>query len=98
MRPESRGRLSLDAGGSGRPAAAASTATWREEGDRRRLREGVRLAAELLRDPGAGAARRGRTGLPDDVLADDRALDRWVRAHLTTAMHLGGTRPDGAGQ
>lgn len=40
----------------------------------------------------------GRTGPPDDVLADDRELDRWIRAHLTTAVHLSGTArmgPDG---
>jgi choline dehydrogenase-like flavoprotein len=40
----------------------------------------------------------GRTGLPDDVLADDRELDRWTRRHLATAIHLAGTArmgPDG---
>jgi choline dehydrogenase len=30
-------------------------------------------------------------GLPDDVLIRDAALDRWIRAHLTTAIHLAGT-------
>jgi len=32
-----------------------------------------------------------RTGPEDEVLDDDAALDGWVRAHLTTAIHLSGT-------
>ncbi|MGY1702943.1 GMC family oxidoreductase [Geodermatophilus sp. SYSU D00697] len=62
-----------------------------EESDRRRMRQAVRLAAELLRTPSLAPLVAERTGLPDDVLADDRALDRWVRRHLATAVHLAGT-------
>jgi choline dehydrogenase-like flavoprotein len=62
-----------------------------EEADRRGLREGVRLAAELLRTPEFAPLVAERTGLPDDVLADDRELDRWTRRHLATAIHLAGT-------
>jgi choline dehydrogenase-like flavoprotein len=29
--------------------------------------------------------------LPDDVLADDAGLDRWIRRRLDTAIHLSGT-------
>ncbi|RFU23198.1 GMC family oxidoreductase [Geodermatophilus marinus] len=69
-----------------------------EPADRRRLREGVRLAAELLRTASLAPLVERRTGLPDAVLADDRELDRWVRAHLATAVHLAGSArmgPDG---
>jgi choline dehydrogenase-like flavoprotein len=58
----------------------------------------VRLAAELLRTPPLAGLVAQRTGLPDDVLADDRALDRWVRRSITTSIHLAGTArmgPDG---
>jgi choline dehydrogenase len=69
-----------------------------EGSDRRRMREVVRLAAELLRTPAFAPLVAERTGLPDDVLADDRELDRWTRRHLATAIHLAGTArmgPDG---
>jgi choline dehydrogenase-like flavoprotein len=69
-----------------------------EESDRRRLRAGVRLAADLLRTAAFGSLVAERTGLPDAVLRDDRELDRWTRRHLATAIHLAGTArmgPDG---
>jgi choline dehydrogenase-like flavoprotein len=59
--------------------------------DRRRMREVVRLAAELLRTTAFAPLVEERTGLPDDVLADDLELDRWTRRHLATAIHLAGT-------
>jgi choline dehydrogenase-like flavoprotein len=62
-----------------------------EERDRRRLREGVRLAAELLRTAAFAPLVAERTGLPEHVLTDDRELDRWTRRHLATAIHLAGT-------
>ena len=69
-----------------------------EEADRRRLREGVRLAADLLRSPPLAPLVADRTQLSDDVLDRDADLDRWIRAHVTTAVHLSGTArmgPDG---
>jgi len=62
-----------------------------EAADRQRLRDGVRLAAELLATPSFAPLVAERTGLPDGVLADDRELDRWTRAHLATAVHLAGS-------
>lgn len=62
-----------------------------EESDRRRMREVVRLAAELLRTAAFAPLVAERTGLPDDVLAVDRELDRWTRRHLATAIHLAGS-------
>jgi choline dehydrogenase-like flavoprotein len=61
------------------------------DADRRRLREGVRLTAELLRCRAVAPFLGSRTGPADDDLRDDGALDRWIRAHLTTAIHLAGT-------
>lgn len=87
---ESRGRLTLASADPLRQPrleyrylAAAS--------DRARLREGVRLTVELLRTRALGPQVAGLTGPDDGVLAVDAALDRWVRTHLTTAIHLAGT-------
>jgi choline dehydrogenase len=85
-----RGRLSLRGPDPTRPPLLEYRYLG-EEADRRRLREGVRLAAELLRTRALAPFVAERTGLPDDVLTGDDALDRWVRAHLTTAIHLCGT-------
>jgi choline dehydrogenase-like flavoprotein len=86
----SRGRLALRGPDPTRPPLLDYRYLG-EESDRRRLREGVRLAAELLRTRALSPFVAERTGLPGDVLAGDAALDRWVRAHLTTAIHLCGT-------
>ncbi len=59
--------------------------------DRERMRRAVRLAADLLGTGAMSPLVHGRTDLPDDVLADDAALDRWTRAHLATAIHLSGS-------
>ena len=96
-RQESRGRLSL---ASADPAAAPriehrylATAA-----DRRRLREAVRLADALLRTRALAPLVVARPEPADGVLADARALDGWIAAHLTTAVHLAGSArmgPDG---
>ncbi|MCW2701205.1 MAG: glucose-methanol-choline oxidoreductase [Blastococcus sp.] len=90
QREDSRGRLSL-AGADPLRQPRLDYRYLTAESDRRRLREGVRLAAELLRTRALRPLVAGRTGLPDDVLADDAALDAWVRQRLTTAIHLCGT-------
>ena len=97
MREESRGQLSVD-GADPRRQPRIDYHYLTEAADRRRLREGVRLAAELLATRSLAPLVAARTGLPDDVLIDDGELDRWIRAHLTTAIHLSGTArmgPDG---
>jgi choline dehydrogenase len=87
---DSRGRLSLDDGDPRRqPRLVYGYLT--EESDRRRLREGVRLAAGLLRTRALAPLVAGRTDLDDDVLDGDRALDGWIRSHLGTAIHLAGS-------
>ena len=94
QREDSRGRLGLDDADPRRPPRLAY-GYLAEESDRRRLREAVRLAAGLLRIGALAPLVAGRTNLPDDVLDGDRALDGWVRAHLTTAIHLAGSAPMG---
>ena len=75
--PDSRGVLDVD---------RISYGYLRTEHDRRRLRHAVRVGAELLR---AGLGERVE---PDGaVLGTDRALDGWIAAHLTTAVHLCGS-------
>jgi choline dehydrogenase-like flavoprotein len=90
MREDSRGRLTLDGADPLRPPRL-DYGYLTAESDRRRLREGVRLAVELLRTDALASLVGRRTGPPDDVLAADRELDGWIRGHLTTAIHLSGT-------
>jgi choline dehydrogenase len=90
QREESRGRLGLDDADPGRQPRL-DYGYLAEESDRRRLREGVRLAAGLLLTRSLAPLVAGRTDLPDDVLDGDPALDQWICAHLTTAIHLAGT-------
>jgi predicted dehydrogenase (TIGR03970 family) len=66
--------------------------------DRCSMRNGVRLVADLLRARAFAHLGAQRTGLPEAVLRNDRALDEWIRTRLTTALHLSGTArmgPDG---
>ena len=87
QREDSRGRLSLAPDGRIRVQHRYLT----EEADRRRLREGVRLAVALLRSPALAPVLAPDSGLPERVLDADEALDGWIREHLTTAVHLAGT-------
>lgn len=75
--PDSRGVLTAD---------RIEYRYLRTEHDRRRLRHAVRTAADLLR-AGAGT----RVVPSGEVLGTDRALDGWIAAHLTTAVHLCGS-------
>jgi choline dehydrogenase len=90
QREESRGRVSL-AGDDVRRQLRLEHRYLTEEADRRRLREGVRLADALLRTRALAPLVAPGSGLPARVLDDDAALDDWVRAALTTAVHLSGT-------
>ncbi|MGQ0573908.1 MAG: mycofactocin dehydrogenase MftG [Pseudonocardia sp.] len=80
--PDSRGAITLPAA-DGPPRIEYRY--LRTEHDRRRLRHAVRTGAELLR-AGLGI----RTDPGGDVLGNDRALDGWLAAHLSTAVHLCG--------
>jgi choline dehydrogenase len=91
-RSERRGSVTITSGDPGAPAGI--DLGYLESGtDRRRLREGVRLAVELLTagpfaEVGDGVVAPGAVSL-----GDDRALDGWIREHLGTALHTCGTVP-----
>lgn len=90
QREDSRGRLSLvTADPLRRPRLEQRYLT--EASDRRRLREGVRLAVDLLRTRALAPLVATGAGLPAEALESDEALDGWVRARLTSAVHLSGT-------
>jgi predicted dehydrogenase (TIGR03970 family) len=90
QRVESRGRLSLTTPDPVRqPRLEYRYLT--EESDRRRMREGVRLAAALLHSRALAPLVAPDAGVPVGVLDRDGELDRWVQARLTTAVHLSGT-------
>ena len=59
--------------------------------DIRRVREGVRLAARLLGSDAYKDVADHRIQPADDILADDGALDLWIRQTVGTARHVSGT-------
>jgi choline dehydrogenase len=59
--------------------------------DRRRVREGLRLAVRLLESPAYKDVAEYRIHPTDDILADDDALDLWIRQTVGTARHVSGT-------
>lgn len=62
-----------------------------EPADLERMRQGVRLATELLESAALRRVIAMRTSPSGADLASDRALDRWMRANLATAVHMIGT-------
>ncbi len=90
QREESRGRVSLS-GDDVRRRLRLEHRYLTEDADRRRLREGVRLADALLRTRALAPLVAPGSGLSARLLDDDAALDDWVRERLTTAVHLSGT-------
>ncbi|QJT05253.1 mycofactocin system GMC family oxidoreductase MftG [Streptomyces asoensis] len=63
--------------------------------DRQRMREAVRVTAELAATRAFGEVSGGLVEPGAPVLDDDRLLDRWVLGHLGTAHHTCGTVPLG---
>ena len=61
------------------------------ENDMRRMREAVRLAAEMLESEAYRDVLERRTAPADGVLADDDALDAWIRQSVGTSRHVSGT-------
>jgi choline dehydrogenase len=59
--------------------------------DARRVREGVRLAVRLLESDVYKDVADRRIHPTDEILADDDALDLWVRQTVGTARHVSGT-------
>jgi predicted dehydrogenase (TIGR03970 family) len=59
--------------------------------DKRRVREGLRLAVKLLASPPYKDVAEFRIHPTDAILADDEALDLWIRQTVGTARHVSGT-------
>jgi choline dehydrogenase len=59
--------------------------------DRRRVRDGLRMAVKLLESAPYRDIADYRIQPGDDILADDDALDRWIRQTVGTARHVSGT-------
>lgn len=59
--------------------------------DARRVREGVRMAARLLASEAYADVADYRIAPTDEVLADDAALDLWLRQTVGSARHVSGT-------
>jgi predicted dehydrogenase (TIGR03970 family) len=59
--------------------------------DIRRVREGLRLAVRLLESDAYKDVADHRIHPTDDILADDDALDLWIRQTVGTARHVSGT-------
>ena len=59
--------------------------------DRRRVREGLRMAVSLLKSPAYKDVADYRIHPTDAILADDDALDVWIRQTVGTARHVSGT-------
>jgi choline dehydrogenase-like flavoprotein len=59
--------------------------------DMRRVREGLRLAIRLLESDAYKDVADYRIYPTDAVLADDKALDLWIRQTVGTARHVSGT-------
>ncbi len=61
------------------------------ENDMRRMRDAVRLAASLLESESYRNVMEHRIAPTDEVLADDDALDGWIRQTVGTSRHVSGT-------
>jgi choline dehydrogenase len=59
--------------------------------DRRRVREGLRFAIRLLESDAYKDVADYRIFPTDAIVADDDALDRWIRQTVGTARHVSGT-------
>ena len=64
----------------------------------RRVREGIRFGISLLESDEFKDVYDYRIQPTDEILADDNALDTWIRQTVGTARHVSGTcrmGPDG---
>ena len=59
--------------------------------DRARLREGLRVCANLFRHEAFDEVIEERVAPPDDVLDNDDALDSWMKREVVTAHHVSST-------
>ena len=59
--------------------------------DIRRVREGLRMAIDFLESDAYNDVADYRIQPTDEILADDAALDLWIRQTVGTARHVSGT-------
>ena len=57
----------------------------------RRMRDAVRLAADMLESEAYQDVMEYRTAPADEVLASDDDLDAWIRQTVGTSRHVSGT-------
>lgn len=89
LRPESRGHVGLRSADP-REAAVIQPNYLESEVDRRVMRDGIRLVRAILKQP-AMRPYLGAELEPGAAIADDEALDAWLRAHAETIYHPVGT-------
>ena len=71
---------------------------FHNENDMRRMRDAVRLAADMLESDAYQDVMEYREAPTDETLADDDTLDAWIRQTVGTSRHVSGTcriGPDG---
>jgi choline dehydrogenase len=87
---ESRGQLRFRSADPGTPPELHYNYLSTSQ-DKRRMRDIVRLASEVLETAAFRRLGARRTTPPKDALRDDRSLDDWIGGHLRTAFHTVGT-------
>ena len=94
LQPRSRGLLRL-ADADPRSMPLIDPRFLEDSEDLRRLRDGVRLAQAILRQPALAAY--GREWADSGEAGSDEALDHWIRGHADTLYHPFGTCRMGTG-
>lgn len=94
QRPNARGTI---AASSSRPFAAPviSYGYLEDDRDRRALRVGVRLAAQMATSRAYAGLVDRLIDLDDETLGDDDRLDAWIEERLGSAAHASGSAPMG---
>ena len=94
MQPRSRGSLRLQQSNpDGSPEIDLGHLS--DPADVVAMRTAVRHAAELVGSSAMAQVVSERLGPDSSTCADDAALDSWIRAHLSTSMHLSASAPMG---
>jgi choline dehydrogenase-like flavoprotein len=87
---ESRGNLTLESPDH-RVQPRIEYNYFDNESDRRRMREGIRTAVDILRSKPFRSLLGQNPDLSNDDLRNDRKLDAWMSSHLGSAIHSCGT-------
>jgi 4-pyridoxate dehydrogenase len=95
LHPESRGRALLASADPAAPVRIVANFLAAAE-DRRRLHDGIKLAREIIAQPGL-ASYRGEEVLPGASVQSDEAIEAFMRRTSTTYHHACGTCRMGTG-